>query len=80
MKKIAVCTDSNSGFSPEEAKAAGAYVLPMPFYINNELYFQDIDLTIDDFYQRLSDNEDIKTSMSLTGDLLALWDKILEEY
>ena len=80
MKKIAVCTDSNSGFSPEEAKAAGVYVLPMPFYINNELYFQDIDLTIDDFYQRLSDNEDIKTSMPLTGDLLAFWDKILEEY
>lgn len=80
MKKTAIVTDSNSGFSPEEARRAGVWVIPMPFYIDEKLYYQDIDLTIDDFYTRLNNDEDIKTSMPLVGDLLSFWEKVLEEY
>ena len=38
MKKIAVVTDSNSGSTQQAAKELGVFVLPMPFYINEELF------------------------------------------
>ena len=41
MGKIAVVSDSNSGITQEQAKAYGIYVLPMPFFINEETYFED---------------------------------------
>ena len=45
MSNIAVVTDSNSGISQQEAKELGIQVLPMPFFVNNVLHFEDIDLT-----------------------------------
>ena len=44
-KKIAVVTDSNSGITQSQAKEMGLYVLPMPFMINEETFFEDINLT-----------------------------------
>ena len=73
-------TDSNSGFTQQQAKEAGVYVLPMPFFINGETYYEDINLTQEQFYQKLEDNADISTSMPAVGDLTDLWDKLLEEY
>ena len=45
MKKVAVITDSNSGITQAEAKKLGIAVLPMPFFINDELYYEDITLS-----------------------------------
>ena len=50
MGKIAIVTDSNSGITQKEGKELGISVIPMPFYINEELYFEDITLTQDEFY------------------------------
>lgn len=49
MGKIAIVTDSNSGITQKEGKELGISVIPMPFYINEELYFEDITLTQDEF-------------------------------
>ena len=51
MSKIAVVTDSNSGITQAQAKACGVTVLPMPFYINEELFYEDINLSQEDFYE-----------------------------
>ena len=42
--KVAVVTDSNSGISQEEAKEKGLYVLPTPFYIDDDIfrYYEDL--------------------------------------
>lgn len=80
MKKVAVMTDSNSGFTRQQAQEAGIFVLPMPFFINGETYFEDIDLTQEQFYQKLEGNAEISTSMPAVGDVTDLWDKLLEEY
>ena len=53
MSKIAVVTDSNSGITQAQAKACGVTVLPMPFYINEELFYEDINLSQEDFYAKL---------------------------
>lgn len=80
MSKIAIVTDSNSGITQKEGKELGISVIPMPFYINEELYFEDITLTQEEFYQKLSEDEDIKTSQPAPGDVLDLWEKLLEDH
>ena len=80
MGKIAVVTDSNSGITQKEAKEYGVNVLPMPFFINGETYFEDIDLFQEQFYEKLEGNAEISTSMPAIGSVTDLWDKLLEEY
>ena len=58
----------------------GIYVLPMPFYINEELFYEDITLTQEEFYEKLAGDADIKTSQPAPGDVMDMWDKALEEY
>ena len=80
MKKIAIVTDSNSGITQDEAKKIGVFVLPMPFYINEQLHYEDIDLTQEEFYKALNEDATISTSQPGLTDVTDLWDKILEEY
>ena len=66
MSKIAIVTDSNSGITQKRAKELGFFVLPMPFVINGENYYEDINLTQEQFYELLSDDSaDIHTSQPL---------------
>ncbi len=80
MHRIAVATDSNSGITQAQAKQMGIRVLPMPFFINEELFFEDITLTQKEFYQRLDEDADISTSQPAPGDVMELWDGLLQEY
>lgn len=78
--KIAVVTDSNSGITQKQAKEYGLNVLPMPFFIDGETYFEDIDLTQEQFYQKLEGKAEISTSMPAVGTVTELWDQLLKEY
>lgn len=78
--KIAVVIDSNSGITQAQAKEMGVAVLPMPFMIDGETYYEDITLTREQFYQRLKDNADIATSQPTPDSILKMWDKLLKEY
>ena len=81
MKKIAVVTDSNSGITQTQAKDyQGLCVIPMPFTIGGEEYFEDINLTQQEFYQKLLSNEDISTSQPSIGGIVELWENLLKEY
>ena len=79
-KKIAVVTDSNSGITQAKAKEMGVYVLPMPFMIDSKEYFEDINLTIEEFFEKLKGDCNISTSQPSPLSMTDLWDKILEEY
>ena len=80
MSRVAIVTDSNSGITQEEAKRLGIFVLPMPFYIDGELFYEDISLTQEKFYERLTQDADISTSQPSPGDVMAIWEKALEKY
>lgn len=80
MGKIAIVTDSNSGITQEEAKRLGVHVIPMPFYIDGELFLEDITLTQEAFYEKLANDCEISTSQPSPGEVIELWDKLLEEY
>lgn len=79
MSKIAVITDSNSGITFEEAKELGVKVVPMPFLINGETYFEEISLSQEEFYKHLGDDVDISTSQPSPEDVMKVWEEALEE-
>lgn len=80
MSKVAIVTDSNSGITQERGKELGIFVLPMPFFIDGELYLEDITLSQSEFYEKLGADSDISTSQPSPGEVMDLWDKVLEEY
>lgn len=80
MSKIAIVTDSNSGITQAEAPELGIFVLPMPFMIDEETFFEDIDLTQEQFYEKLSTGAGISTSQPSPESVMKLWDDILKEY
>lgn len=80
MAKTAIATDSNSGISQEMAKRLGISVIPMPFTIDDQLYFEDVTLTQEQFYEKLQSDCTITTSQPAPGDVMDLWDRLLTEY
>lgn len=80
MARVAVVTDSNSGITQKAGKELGIFVLPMPFMIGEEQYFEDINLTQDEFYEKLKQGENISTSQPSPEDVMNLWNEILKEY
>ncbi|MDD3414071.1 MAG: DegV family protein [Lachnospiraceae bacterium] len=80
MKKVAIVTDSNSGLTQKQGEDLGIFVLPMPFTINGADYFEDITLSQQEFYRLLSEDANIATSQPAVGDLLELWDQLLESH
>lgn len=76
---IGIVTDSNSGITSKEANEWGVTVIPMPFYINGELYYEGLTLNQKEFYKFLEDNLDVNTSQPSPGDVMKTWDEILKE-
>lgn len=80
MSRIAIVTDSNSGISQKEGDTLGISVLPMPFDINETTFYEDIDLSQSEFYEKLEEGADIATSQPSIDSLLTLWKNLLKEY
>ena len=57
--KIAIVADSNSGVTQDEVKKLGIYVLPMPFMIDGQVFYEGIDLSHEEFYRRMEEGADI---------------------
>lgn len=78
--RICVITDDNSGFTKKEAAEIGIKVLRMPIIVDGEVFFQDENLSYDQFFKFLEEDKDIKTSQPSPGDVLKIWDEALKEY
>ncbi|SDZ77810.1 EDD domain protein, DegV family [Lachnospiraceae bacterium NK3A20] len=81
MAKIAVVTDSNAGITQNDAKNLGISVIPMPFMFgdSDETYYEDINLTREEFFQRLGDGQVVHSSQPSPVEVLKVWDKLLED-
>ena len=78
--KVAIMTDSNSGITQEEAKSLGIFVTPMPFLIDGEEYFEDINLSQQSFYEKLTEDAQVSTSQPNIYSVCETWKEILKEY
>ncbi len=79
MTKVKIVTDSNSGITQTEAEKLGITVLPMPFVIDGAEYFEDINLTQEEFYMHLEGDADVHTSQPAIGSVTELWDKLTQD-
>ena len=80
MGKVAILTDSNSGITQAQSKELGVKVIPMPFFIDGEQYFEDINLTQEEFYEKLQQDADISTSQPSIGEMQDAFDELLKEF
>ena len=80
MEKIAILTDSNSGITQKEGKELGINVVPMPFFIDGEEYLEDISLTQEGFYEKLTSGANVSTSQPAIGYINSIWDELLTTY
>lgn len=80
MSNIAIVTDSNSGITQMQAKDLGIAVIPMPFMINNDSFFEDVNLTQEDFYKKLEEGANVVTSQPSPEQIIKLWDELLKDY
>ena len=76
--KTAVVTDSNSGITQDLAKQLGIWVVPMPVLIDTDIFYEDITLTQEQFYEKLKSNASVSTSQPNPIDVGEIWDKVLE--
>ena len=79
MTRIAIATDSNSGITQAQAKELDVAVLPMPFMIDGETYYEDISLTQPAFYEKLNGDAAISTSQPSPEEVMNFWRGLLEE-
>ncbi len=79
MANVKIVTDSNSGITQQEAKKLGIFVLPMPFLINGEEFFEDINLTQAEFYKHLAQDASVSTSQPSTVSVTELWENLLKD-
>lgn len=75
--KTAVMTDTNSGITKQEADALGIFLMQMPVIIDGETHYEGLDLTHDSFFAALTGNQNVSTSQPSPGDVMDMWDEIL---
>ncbi len=80
MGKIGIATDSNSGIDVKEAERLGVMMLPMPFYVDDICCYENVTLSREQFFEKMSSGADVKTSQPSPAAVLELWDQALETF
>ena len=80
MKKIAITTDTNSGMIPNETDEQGIFVLPMPFVIDGTSLLESVELSRENFYDKLISDANISTSQPSVSEVSEFWLDILKNY
>lgn len=78
--KTAIVTDTNSGLSQDAAEKLGVHLIPMPFTVDGQLYYEGRDLTHPMFFERLRQGARISTSQPAPYDITSLWEALLETH
>ena len=75
--KTAIITDSNSGITRELGQQWGVRIVPMPIIIENETYYEGVDLFPETFFHLLREGKNVSTSQPAPEDILTEWDGAL---
>jgi len=79
MKKVGVATDSHSGILPDKAAELGVKVLPMPFYVEEECYYEGVSITREQFFEYLKEDKKVSTSQPSPDSVMEFWREGLKE-
>ncbi len=78
--KTAITMDGNSGLTRDEAQRLGATIISTPVLIDGDIFLEDITLTQEQFYEKLTSDAQVSTSQPSPAALAEAWDKLLEDY
>ena len=73
MSKIGIATDSHSGISPAMAAKMGVRVLPMPFYVEEECFYEEVSITREEFFEQLNADKKVSTTQPSPEAVLEFW-------
>ena len=78
--KIAVVTDSTAYLNKEQVEKYNIRVVPIPFIIDDKVYNEGIDITTEEFYEKLRTCEKFPTtSQPPVGELVELYESLADE-
>ena len=80
MKSIGIVTDSHSGILPDAAEKLGVMVLPMPFYFEEECFYEEVSITRAEFFERLNAGQKVSTSQPSPEAVMEFWREGLHSY
>lgn len=78
--KIAVVTDSTAYLTPQEAAENQITVVPIPLVIDGQSYQEGVDITTEEFYDKLAHSKSFpSTSQPSIGLLMETYQKLADE-
>lgn len=78
---IVIVTDSNCGFTIDQAKELGIEIQPTPVLVNGEQFFEEEGFTQEQFYEALThDGTTVATSQPNPFDVAERWRRLLKSY
>lgn len=80
MSEIGIATDSHSGITPVQAEQMGVRVLPMPFYVEEECFYEEVSITRAEFFNQLNADKKVSTSQPSPEAVMEFWREGLNEY
>ena len=80
MKLIGIATDSHSGITPAMAAEMGVRVLPMPFFVEDECFYEEVSITRAEFFEQLNAGKKVATSQPSPEAVMEFWREGLQEY
>ena len=77
--KIAVITDSGTGWNEHQAQERGLFYLPLQVKCGEEEFLDGINITVEELYERLRQGEMPSTSMPPVGRVEAMFAQLKEQ-
>lgn len=78
MSKIGIATDSHSGITLAMAEQMGIRVLPMPFYVDDTCYYEEVSITRAEFFEQLNAGKKVSTSQHSPEAVMEFWRECLK--
>jgi len=79
--KIGIVTDTSCNFTPTMAKELGIHIIPMQIIIDNHTYQDAIDITVEEFYEKMETTNNLPTtSQPAIGEFIKVYEDIVEQY
>jgi len=80
VRKVAMVTDSTADLTPELVEELGVTIVPLQVIFGNEAYREGVDITTEEFYERLVRSRQLPTtSAPSVGDFQEVYERLLRE-
>lgn len=80
MRSIAWVTDSTSTIDPDFARENHIYIVPLRLILGQDAYKESIDISADDFYEKMKHESKVSSSQPPIGEFIELYESLKDKY